>query len=369
MNFISDNTVGASASVLEAIVKAAHGQPGAYGSDDLTKQIKTHFAEIFEHDVQVFCVATGTAANALSLAAITPPWGISICHHNAHVMEDECGAPEFYMHGAKLNGLPGVGAKFTAATLEHFLQTLPHGVNQAPAKSVTISQATECGLIYTPQEIAAISKVCKAYDLPLHMDGARFVNALVELGCTPAELTWKAGVDILSFGATKNGCVMAEAIIVFNPALAETLAYRRKRAGQTLSKNWLIAAQFEAYFADDLWLKNALHANRSAKLLAQTLSGIEGVRIAWEVQANEVFAIVPRALHEILHKQVRYYDWPKLCLPEGVTVSADEIIIRFVTTFETQEASIHELADAITQIQAQLRIESPHRSSAGNIPR
>lgn len=352
MNFISDNTVGASASVIEAIAKAAHGQPGAYGSDELTKRVEARFAEIFEHEATVFCVTTGTAANALSLAAITPPWGICLCHQHAHVMEDECGAPEFFMHGAKLNGLPGIGGKISAKTLENYLKNLPHGVNQAPAKSVTLSQATECGLIYSADEIAAISKVCKAYDLPLHMDGARFVNALVELGCTPAELTWKAGVDILSFGATKNGCVMAEAIIVFNPVLAESLAYRRKRAGQTLSKNWLIAAQFDAYFTDELWLKNARHANHSAKLLAAELAKIPGIRLAWEIQANEVFAIIPRSLHHALRAQgVRYYDWPKHCLPPGESVAEDEIIIRLVTTFATEEASIHKLAESIRQIQ------------------
>lgn len=353
MNFTSDNTVGASASVVEAIAKAAQGQPGPYGSDELTKEIEARFAEIFEHEVSVFCVTTGTAANALSLAAITPPWGICLCHENAHVMEDECGAPEFYMHGAKLNGLPGVGAKINAETLERYLQALPHGVNQAPAKSVTISQATECGLIYTPAEIAAISKLCKAHDLPLHMDGARFVNALVELGCTPAELTWKAGVDILSFGATKNGCIMAEAIIVFNPVLAETLAYRRKRAGQTLSKNWLIAAQLHAYFDNELWLKNARHANESAKKLGKALAAIPEVRLAWEVQTNEVFAIVPQTLHHELRQQgARYYDWPKLCLPEGVSVGKDEIIIRLVTTFATEEADIRQFVESVRLIQA-----------------
>lgn len=346
MNFASDNIVGASAPVMQALMQANAGALPAYGNDEITKRIKARFAEIFEHEVSVFLVTTGTAANALALASAVPPWGLCVCHQEAHVIDDECGAPEFFMHGAKLIGLPGIGGKLAAQDVRAYLQGLPKAVKQMPPKALSISQVTECGTVYGLDEIASLSAICREHGLALHMDGARFVNALVTLGCTPAEMTWKQGVDILSFGATKNGCMMAEAIVVFKKDLAEALDYRAKRAGQVISKGRLIAAQLEGYFADDHWYANARHANRMASLLSEGLTQLPGVRLAWPTQANEVFPIVPKSLDNALKAAgVNYLTWTEASLPKSEKVSADEVIIRLVASFATQEDEVRKLLD------------------------
>jgi threonine aldolase len=347
MNFVSDNIVGASTPVLQALVRANDGALAAYGNDEITKRVEAKFAEVFERDVAVFLVTTGTAANALALAAAVPPWGLCVCHQEAHVIDDECGAPEFFMHGAKLFGLPGVSGKLTAASVSRYLDGLPKAIKQMPPKALSISQVTEAGTVYTLDEIGALSGVCRERGLSLHMDGARFVNALVSLGCTPADMTWKRGVDILSFGATKNGCLMAEAIVVFDPALAEGLNYRRKRAGQIISKGRLIAAQLEAYFAEDHWYENARHANRMARLLSDGLRGLPGVRLAWPTEANEVFPIVPRRLDDALREAgAQYHPWTDASLAPGERVGPDEALIRLVVSFATRESEVRRLLDA-----------------------
>lgn len=346
MDFASDNIMGASAPVLEAIVRANSGAMAAYGADEMTRRVERRFADLFEKEVKVFLVTTGTAANALALAAAVPPWGLAVCHREAHVIDDECGAPEFFTHGAKLAGLPGVGAKLQPEAVSSYLEGLPKAAKQMPPKALSISQATECGMVYRLDEIAGLSEVCREHGLALHMDGARFANALVSLGCTPADMTWKRGVDILSFGATKNGCLMAEAIVVFQPALAESLGYRRKRAGQTISKGRLIAAQLEGYFADDHWLANARHANRMAHRLSQDVSQLPGVRLAWPTEANEVFAIIPRSMDGALRSAgAHYHEWSSGSLPLGETIGPDEVLIRLVTSFATDEASISRFVD------------------------
>lgn len=347
MNFQSDNIVGASAPVLDAILRANDGPLPAYGADEITKRVEVKFTEIFERDCQVFLVTTGTAANALALAAAVPPWGLTICHREAHVIDDECGAPEFFMHGAKLAGLPGVGGKLGAAAVADYIGNLPKSVKQMPPKALSISQATECGMVYRLDEIAALGALCREHGLAFHLDGARFVNALVSLGCTPAEMSWKQGVDIVSFGATKNGCLMAEAVVVFDSGLAESLNYRRKRAGQTVSKGRLIAAQFEGYFAEGHWYANARHANAMAQLLSDGMRSLPGVRLAWPTEANEVFSIVPRALDEALRAAgAQYHPWTQVSLPEGERVGEDERLIRLVASFATKEAEVRRFLEA-----------------------
>jgi threonine aldolase len=346
MNFVSDNLVGASRPVLEAILRANEGAVSAYGSDPISKRVEATFARIFEKEVAVFPVATGTAANALAVAAAVPPWGLAISHREAHVIDDECGAPEFFTHGAKLAGLAGVGAKIAPATLSAYLAGLPNHVKQMPPKLLSISQVTECGTLYTLEEIRDLSRICRERGMALHMDGARFANALVALGCTPAELTWKAGVDILSFGGTKNGCLMAEAMVAFDAVLAESLAYRRKRAGQVISKARLIAAQFEAYFANDHWYANARHANRMAKLLSDGLAGLPGVRLAWPSEANEVFPILSRAVDErLLAAGADYRSWTDGSLAAGERVGGDERLVRLVMSFATTEDEVRRFLD------------------------
>ena len=346
MNFASDNIVGASPAVLQALVQANDGAMAAYGADEITRRVKARFSEIFERDVSVFLVTTGTAANALALSTAVPPYGLCVCHREAHVIDDECGAPEFFMHGAKLAGLPGVGAKLKAEDVDSYLRGLSKSVKQMPPKALSVSQVTECGLVYGLDELAALGAVCREHGLAFHMDGARFANALVRLGCSPAEMTWKSGVDILSFGATKNGCLMAEAIVVFRPELAEALDYRTKRAGQVISKGRLIAAQLEGYLADDHWYANARHANRLAALLSEGLSGVPGVRLAWPTEANEVFPIIPAALDKAFKAAgVLYHPWTQASLPETERVAEGEALVRLVVSFATREEDVRKVLD------------------------
>jgi threonine aldolase len=362
MQFASDNIVGASAAVLDAIVKANGGAAAAYGADAASSRVAARLAEIFETDVAVFPVTTGTAANALALAAAVPPYGLAFCHAEAHVLQDECGAPEFFMHGAKLLGLADPGGKLRPETIDASLQRLPSGVQQMPPRALSLSQATECGTLYSPDDVAALSHLCRKHGLALHMDGARFANALVALGCSPAEMTWKQGVDILSFGGTKNGCLMAEAVIVFDRSLAESLAYRRKRAGQTISKGRLIAAQFEAYLADDHWLANARHANRMARLMADGLQGLPGVRLAWPVEANEIFPILPVAMDRALHGAgANFRPWSDASLMPGEAVRAGEVLVRLVTSFATREEDVQLFID-VARRAAQPDADGPVRS-------
>jgi threonine aldolase len=319
----------------------------------MTKHVGRHFAEVFERDVAVFLVATGTAANALALSTAVPPWGLCVCHREAHIMEDECGAPEFFMHGAKVVGLDGEGAKIAATGLAAYLSGLGRHVKQMPPKALSISQATECGLVYGLDEIEALGQVCREHGLRLHMDGARFANALVALGCTPAEMTWKAGVDLLSFGATKNGCFAAEAIVVFDPDLAETLHYRRKRAGHLLSKGRFLAAQFEGYFQGGHWLQNARHANAMAKRLATGLTALPGVRLAWPCEANEVFAILPRALDKASRAAgAVYHPWSAQSLADQGSLRADEALVRLVTSFATAPEDVDRFLDTARRASA-----------------
>ena len=221
MNFISDNIVGASAKILAAITAANDGTAGSYGADPWTAKVEAQLNAFFEREVTVFMVATGTAANALAAAAICPPWGTLLTHRESHVIDDECGAPEFYMGGAKIAGLPGIGGKITPEALDAHFANEPGGTRRPPIKGLSMAQGTEFGLVYSVPEITDLTAKAREHGLKVHMDGARFSNALVALGCTPAEMTWKAGIDVLSLGGTKNGCLMAEAVIFFDPALAE----------------------------------------------------------------------------------------------------------------------------------------------------
>jgi threonine aldolase len=347
LNFASDNVMGASAPVLDALVAANTGSLSAYGTDTIAREVEETFAELFERRVAMFLVATGTAANALAVAAMTTPWGLCVCHEEAHIIDDECGAPEFFSHGAKLMGVPGVGGKLEPAALEAALDRLPNHEKQMPAQALSISQATEAGLVYGLGEIEALSGVCRRRGLTLHMDGARFANALVSLDTSPAEMTWRRGVDILSFGATKNGCLAAEAILVFDEALAATLRFRRKRSGHTLSKGRLLSAQLRGYLADGHWLDNARHANRMAGELSAGLAALPGVRIAWPTDANEVFAILPERIDAALRQAgAAYYPWTSRSLPPDVAIGPDEVLVRFVTSFATEPGAVPTLVEA-----------------------
>lgn len=341
MNFSSDNVTGASEKVLSAILAANDGAVPSYGNDPLTKRVEARFRALFETECSVFLVTTGTAANALAISAMVPPYGALLCHQESHAIDDECGAPEFFAGGAKLVGIAGAGGKLTADAVKAHLAGEPGGTNHPPFRGLSLSQATECGTVYRPDEIAAIAAVAHEAGMAVHMDGARFANALMTLGCAPAEMTWKAGVDVLSFGGTKNGCLMAEAVVFFNPALARDFQYRRKRAAQTVSKARLLAAQFDAYLEAGHWFDLARHANATAGRLSAGLAAIPGVRLAWPTEANEVFAILPETQAAgIRTAGAQFYDWTDVSLAPDNALRPGEIVVRLVTSFATKPAEI-----------------------------
>jgi len=341
MNFTSDNWAGVHPAITENLARHAPGLAAAYGTSELDRRIERRFCEIFDREVAVFFVGTGTAANSLALAAVNRPGGVAFCHREAHMVKDECGAPEYFTGGGRLQTVEGAAGKINLSDLERELKSFrPDFVHSGQPMAVSITQATEVGTIYQPSEIAAISAVCRERSLPLHMDGARFANALVSLGISPAEMTWKQGVDVVSFGGTKNGCWCAEALVFFNPDDAKDLPYIRKRAAQLFSKTRFIAAQFEAYFQDDLWLQLATHANAMATGLANAVKKSTSCRLAWDASANEVFIITPATLAaEWKAKGAGFHQWP---VPVDLVgkVSSDEVLVRLVTNFATAEEEV-----------------------------
>jgi len=342
MHFASDNWAGASAPVAAALADVNHGLVPAYGGDDASRTATEWFAEIFEKEVSVFFVATGTAANALALAAFARPGGFVFCHEAAHVAVDEAGAPEFFAGGGKLAPLAGPRGKITAAGLEAAIRRhQPPSVHNGRPVAVTITQASEWGTIYTPDEVREIAQVAHRHGLKLHMDGARFANALVALNVTAADLTWRAGVDALSFGGTKNGCWCAEAVVLFDHRHADDLAYARKRAGQLFSKSRFVAAQFQGYFDHGHWLDNAVHANAMAKRLAGGIAQSHEGRLLFEPEANEVFAIWSKATSKRLRAAgASFYDWPAEGLAADEAPAEGEDLVRLVTSFATSKHDV-----------------------------
>lgn len=309
MNFASDNVTGACPEVLQALIAANEGSAMPYGNDPLTEAVEAKLVALFGCDLRAFPVATGTAANALALACLTPPYGAIYCHAEAHINVDECGAPELMTGGAKLVPLPGEAGKLTPEILERAIEGAGVVHHVQPAV-LSLTDETEAGTLYRPEEIAALAAVARRHGLKVHLDGARFANAVAALGCTPAELTWRAGVDVLSFGATKNGCLCAEAVVFFDKAAAEAFPYYRKRAGHLFSKLRMISAQLEGYLEGEVWLRNARHANAMARRLAEGLAVLPGCALLHPAEANEVFAAVPApAIERLQAAGFRFYEW------------------------------------------------------------
>lgn len=340
MNFVSDNVHGVDDAILEAIRAANTGTAAAYGHDDWTAAAEQRLRDLFACDLDAYFVVTGTAANALALAACCPPYGAVVCHQEAHIATDECGAPEMFTGGAKLMGVRGPGCKLTPAAVTALFDTLGRGEHEQRPSVLSLSEATELGTIYTPAEVAALAALARTRGLRVHMDGARFANAVARLDCTPAELTWKAGVEVLSFGATKNGTLGVEAVVFFARDLARDFVYLRKRAGQLVSKSRYLAAQMLAYLDGDRWRENARHANAMADRLADGLRTLPAVRLPLPIEANAVFAIVPAALHEHFQRQGgRYLVWPGAG-PGTDAAGAGELFIRLMTSFRTTAADV-----------------------------
>jgi threonine aldolase len=338
VKFASDNVAGACPEVLEALLKANEGDSAPYGNDDYSKSLQKKFSEIFEKEVIVYPIASGTAANALALATMTPVFGNIYCHKLAHINTDECGAPEFYTGGAKLIPLVGVDGKITSGELEQNISGVGI-VHHTQPSSVSITQVCETGEVYELDEIKEITKVAHNHNLNMHMDGARFANALVSLNCTPAEMTWKSGIDVLSFGATKNGCIAAEAIIFFKSELVGNLSFLMKRAGHLLSKMRFVSAQLEAYISNNVWLDNAKNANEMGKKLSEGLIKHNSIKLAYPTQANEVFAKFPREVIEHLNS-------------EGYKMNEDELdgqAARLVAAWNTKISDVESFLETVNQ--------------------
>jgi len=333
MNFRSDNILGCPPAILEAMARVNDTPTHPYGHDPITARLNPRFSEVFEHEAFVFPVSSGTAANGLSLAAVTPPWGVVFCHRLAHIVRDEWCSPEFFSGGARLLTVDGPGAKIAPEQLDGQVRLTTHA---GKPSTLSVTEATEAGTVYTPDELGALVEVARSHGLAVQMDGARFANALVALGCSAADLSWRLGVDALSFGATKNGTLTAEGVVVFRRDLAEELAHRRKRAGQVSSKMRFFSAQLEAYLADDLWLANARAANASAHRLGEGLRAV-GLELVVPVEANLVFPRVPRPLRDRLRTQgFEFLDWPAL----------GDDVVRLVCGFATPDANVDALVAA-----------------------
>jgi threonine aldolase len=335
MNFRSDNEAGAHPAIIEAVSHAFRAGPvHSYGADEWTQKVERRLRDIFEKpDLCAYPVAVGTAANVLALACCTPPWGSVFCHPTAHIAAEETNAAEFYA-GARLVRVDGAGGKIDARALAEALAQPVYGVvHFSQPSAVSLTQATENGTVYAPEEIAALSTSAHRHGLKMHMDGARFANALSFVGCSPAELTWKAGIDVLSLGATKNGAMGAEIVVFFKTELARDFEYRRKRGGHLLSKMRLLSSQLDAYFTDGLWLANARHANAMARRLVAGLTALKGTALLYPVEANEIFVVLPAPIHDALQAGgAQYHPWP--------SDRPGERAFRLVTAFDTDPADV-----------------------------
>ncbi|HIC71023.1 MAG TPA: low specificity L-threonine aldolase [Alphaproteobacteria bacterium] len=312
VNLRSDNEAPVAPEIMAAITNVNNDSAPSYGADAVTAELSQKYSSLFEREVTVFPVITGTAANALALGHVTPSYGAIFCTEQAHVLVDECGAPGFYAGGAIMRTLPGADGKIAVEAFAEALSSYgAHGDHEARPAALTVSQATECGTLYQPDEISALAKIAGQHDMVLHMDGARFGNAVSALGCSPADITWRAGVDILSFGATKNGALAAEAVIIFRPDLGVEFGRQRMRGGHLLSKMRYLSVQLTAYIQDGLWLSLARRANDAARQLANGLSELRLVEICYPVETNALFVRFPEQMIKgLIEDGFLFHRWP-----------------------------------------------------------
>ncbi len=334
MRFFSDNTATACPEILEALMRVNQGRVKPYGDDEWTRSLDRVFSEYFGREVRAFAVVTGTAANSLSIATLSPPYGAVFAHEEAHLVRDECGASEFFSNGARLILVPGANGKLTAEALTSAIEDYPVSVHSVQPVALSLTQATEVGTAYRPEQVAALSEVARRHRLKMHMDGARLANAVTFLGCSPADVTWRAGVDVLSFGATKNGALAAEAVVFFDLSLVRDFELRRKRAGHLISKSRYVAAQLISYVETGVWQRNATRADA----LARKLGVAAGNALMYPVEANEVFLRVGNARKEALRAAgFEFYDW-------GSERSGE---IRLVVSWDQPEEDVEALARAL----------------------
>ena len=336
--FASDNVTGACPEVMDAVVAANSGIATSYGDDEWSSRLQTKLSEIFETDVEVFLAVSGTASNALALSSLAPVFGKIYCHELSHINTDECGAPELFTGGAKLIPMRSSNGRIKANELAETIRGSGN-VHVTQPSVVSITQSCETGTVYQLDEIKAISKIARKHKMSVHMDGARFANALASLDVSPAEMTWKSGVDVLTLGGTKNGCLAAEAIIFFKSDMVGNFPYLHKRSGQLLSKMRFISSQLEAYVTDDLWIRNAQHANSMAKILSEGLNAFSNIELAYPTQSNEVFVYLPRELIDYLNNA-------------GYDINEEELdgkAVRFVTAWNSELKDVDRLLEVIKQ--------------------
>ena len=336
--FNSDNVTGACPEVMDALIAANSGIEASYGNDKWSLNLQKKFSEIFETNVVIFPATSGTASNSLALSALSPVFGKIYCHELSHINTDECGAPEFFTGGAKLIPLRGANGKITVNELSESIRGTGNVHLTQPAV-VSMTQSCETGTVYQLDEVSAISEIAHTHGLKVHMDGARFANAVASLDVSPAQMTWKSGVDVLSFGGTKNGCLAAEAIVFFKPELVKNFPFLQKRSGQLISKMRFISAQLESYLSNDLWLRNARHANTMASLLSKGLAAFPDIKLVHPTQSNEVFVNLPNSIVKHLND-------------EGYDVNHDELdgkAARFVAAWNTESSDIDKLLKTIAK--------------------
>lgn len=350
MWFTSDNAGPAAPEIMDAISQANTIYSQSYGSDPIMDRVRDKIRYLFEApDAAVYLVSTGTAANSLALASMVQPWETIYCHRHSHIQEDECGAPEFYSGGAKLTLLDGDNAKIDPALFAKAVaETALVGVHNVQKGALSITSASEYGAVYSIAEITALCDIAKANDIPVHLDGARFANAVARLGCSPAEMTWKAGVEVVSFGGTKNGCIGVEAVILFNPDRAWEFELRRKRGGHLVSKHRYLSAQLDAYLTDDLWLKLAKQSNVAGAKLSTGIVQLPDAKLLYPSDANMVFAGWKRSGHRAAQKAgAHYYFWPTERSLDGPD---DEILTaRLVCNWATTDADVENFLSLIAK--------------------
>ncbi len=336
--FASDNVTSACPEVMDALIEANSGIASAYGDDEWSSILKTKLSEVFETEVEVYLAVTGTASNALALSALAPVFGKIYCHELSHINTDECGAPELFTGGAKLNPMKSVNGRIQADELAGIVRGSGN-VHVTQPSVVSITQSCETGTLYQLEEIRKISKIAHDNKMSVHMDGARFANALVSLDVSPAEMTWKSGVDVVTLGGTKNGCLAAEAIIFLKPEMVGNFPFLHKRSGQLLSKMRFISSQLNAYVSDDVWIRNARHANSMAKILSEGLNHFSNIELAYPTESNEVFVYLPRDVIDYLNNS-------------GYDINEEELdgkAVRFVTAWNTDLKDIENLLDKLAQ--------------------
>jgi threonine aldolase len=336
--FASDNVTSACPEVMDAVIEANSGISKSYGDDEWSSRLKEKLSEVFETNVEVFLTVSGTASNALALSALAPVYGKIYCHELSHINTDECGAPELFTGGAKLNPMRSSNGRIKAKELDEIVRGSGN-VHVTQPSVVSITQSCETGTVYQLDEIQEISKIAYKHKMSVHMDGARFANGLVSLGVSPAEMTWKSGVDVLTLGGTKNGCLAAEAIIFFKPEMVGNFPFLHKRSGQLLSKMRFISSQLNAYVSDDVWIRNASHANAMAKILSEGLNAFSNINLAYPTESNEVFVYLSKDVIDYLNNSD--YD-----------INEEELdgkAVRFVTAWNTDLNDINNLLDKLSQ--------------------